>query len=323
MNRRDTLFALLAIGAVPLPAAGQQARVYRIGVIHHGGTYDSAVNGLRDGLKELGFEEGKHYILHLRDAKGDPRVVEGMAKGLEDEKVDLVYAVTTSVTTEAKRATKSVRIVFYVGSDPVVAGLVEQFRKPGGRLTGVFSRFTDLTGKRLELLQEISPKIRRVVTFYNPNAPTVNRSLTIGREAAQKLKLELIERTITSVDDLRAGLRALRPGEADAFSYMSDVTVISQADLVVEAARTNRMLAMFSDAAIVAKGGLASYGQSYHTIGRLCARFVHRVLLGAEPKDLPVEQLDRVHFAINLRTAKALGITVPPSILTRADEVIR
>ena len=323
MNRRDALIAFVALAAFPVATAGQQARIYRIGVIHHGGTYDLVINGLRDGLKELGFEEGKHYILHLRDAKGDPGVVEGMATGLEDEKVDLIYAVTTSVATATKRATKSVRIVFYAGGDPVVAGLVEQFRKPGGRLTGVFSRFTDLTGKRLELLQQISPKIRRIVTFYNPNSPNVIRSLTIAREAAQKLKLQLIERTITSVDELRAGLRALRPGEADAFSYMSDAMVISQLDLIVEAARTKRMLAIFSDAAIVAKGGLASYGQSYHTIGKLCAKFVHRVLLGADPGDLPVEQLDRVHFAINLKTAKAIGITVPVSVLTRADEVIR
>ena len=126
MKRRDAIISLVALGAAPLTAAGQQARVYRIGVIHHGGTYDLVVNGLREGLKKLGFEEGRHFILHLRDAKGDPKPVEGMAKALEDEKVDLIYAVTTSVTLATKRATKAVRIVFYAGADPVQAGCAEE-----------------------------------------------------------------------------------------------------------------------------------------------------------------------------------------------------
>jgi putative ABC transport system substrate-binding protein len=317
------VLTLLALGAAPLAAKAQQARVYRVGVIHHGGTYDLAVNGLRDGLKELGFEEGKQFIFHLRDAKGDPKAVEAIARGLEGERVDLIYSVTTTVTLATKRATKSVPIVFYAGVDPVAAGLVEQFRKPGGRLTGIYSRFTDLSGKRLELLKAMAPKIRRIVAYYNPDNLMNQRSMAISREAAQQLKLELIERPVASVEELRASLRALRPGEADAFGYMSDSMVISQSDLIIETARAKRMLTIFSDKASVAKGGLASYGQSYYTIGQLSAKLVHRVLLGADPGNLPIEQLDRIHFAINLKTAKTLGLTIPQSVLARADEVIR
>jgi putative ABC transport system substrate-binding protein len=231
--------------------------------------------------------------------------------------------VSTSVTSATKRATKSVPIVFYAGVDPVAAGLVEQFRKPGGRHTGIYSRYVDLTAKRLELLKELAPKTQRVVVFYNPDNLSGQRSVAIAREAARQLKLNLIERQIASVEELHAGLRALRPGEADAFGYMADAMVISQSDLIIEIAKAKRMLTIFADPATVAKGGLASYGESYYSIGQLSAKLVHRVLLGADPGDLPIEQLDRVHFVINLKTASALGLTIPQSVLARADEVIQ
>ena len=129
-------------------------------------------------------------------------------------------AVATSVTLTAKRATKRVPIVFYVGTDPVASGLVESFRKPGGRLTGIHSGFTDLTAKRLELLKEMIPKLRRAVTFYNPDNPAAQQSIKIARGAASRLKMGLVERPVASVEELRAGLRALRPGDADAFFYV-------------------------------------------------------------------------------------------------------
>lgn len=322
MNRRETILVLAALGAFPVAAVGQPARVYRIGVIHHGGIYLSVIDGLRDGLKALRFNEEKQYILHLRDAKGDLKAVETLAKSLESEKVDLIFSVTTSATRAAKDATKNVRIVFYAGGDPVTAGLVEQFRRPGGRLTGIYGRFTDLTAKRIELLKEISPKARRFVTFFNPGNPGLGGVLQ-AREAVQRLKLELIERPVTSVEELRAGLRALRTGEADAFAYMADPLVISQTDLIIETALRKKLLTMFADSSSVEKGGLASYGQSYFKIGQLAAKLVQSVLLGADPATMPVEQLDQIHFAINLRTAKALGLTISPAVMARVDEVFR
>jgi putative tryptophan/tyrosine transport system substrate-binding protein len=323
MNRRDAVLALLALGSVPIAVSAQQARVYRVGVIHHGGLYDLALNGLRDGLRERGFEEGKQYLFHVRDARGDPNLVAAMAKGLETEKVDVIYSVSTSITLATRRATKSVPIVFYAGVDPVAAGLVEQFRKPGGRLTGIYSRYIDLTAKRLELLKELAPKTQRVVVFYNPNNVSGQRSVAIAREAARQLKMTLLERQVASVEELHAGLRALRPGEADAFGYMADAMVISQSDTIIEVAKANRMLTIFADPATVAKGALASYGESYYSIGHLSANLVRRVLLGADPGNLPIEQLDRIHFVINLKTATALGLTIPQAVLSRADEVIQ
>jgi ABC-type uncharacterized transport system substrate-binding protein len=317
-----TSLLILALLAAPLALEAQQAYVYRIGVILQGGPYYAAIEGLRDGLRELGLEEGKQFVLHVRDAKGDLKSVESAARSLEAEKVHLIYALATSVTLAAKRATKSVPIVFYAGTDPVAVGLVESFRKPGGRLTGIHGWFTDLTAKRLQLLKEMIPGLRRVVTFYSPDNPAAQQSLKIARDAAHQLKLELVERPVASVEALRAGLRALRPGEAEALFLVADAMVVSQEELILDAARAARMPTMLSDKGNVAKGALASYGENYFALGRLSAKHVQRILLGANAGDLPVEQLDTLHFVINLKTAKTLGLTIPQTVLARANEII-
>jgi len=318
------LAVVLTVGLAlaPLAAEAQQARVYHIGVVLHGGPYYEALDGLRDGLRELGLEEGMQFVFHVRDTKGDLKSVEAAARSLEDQKVDLIYALATSVTLAAKRATKSVPIVFYAGTDPVAVGLVKSFRKPGGRLTGIHGQFTDLTAKRLELLKEMIPGLHRVLTFYSPDNPAAQQSLKIARDAARHLKLELVERPVASVEALQAGLRALRSGEAEALFPVADAMVVSQEELIIDAAKAKRVPAMVSYKVNVAKGALASYGESYYALGRLSAKQVHRILLGANPGDLPVEQLDRLYFVINLKTAKSLGLTIPQTLLLRADHVI-
>jgi putative tryptophan/tyrosine transport system substrate-binding protein len=323
MDRRNTVFALLALGALPLAVGAQQARVYRVGVLMEGSAQSAGIDGLRDGLKALGFDEDKQYIFHVRDSKGDPKSLEAAARNLESEKVDLIFTLATSVTLAAKRATKSVPIVFYAGTDPVAIGIVDNFRKPGGRLTGIHSRNTDLTAKRLQLLKEMVPSLHRVATFYNPDNPVSQQSVKIASAAAQRLNLELVERRVISVEQLRAALRALRPGDADAIFYVSDAMVSSQPDLIIETAIEKRLPTMdqFSDS--VAKGALASYGVSYYDLGRLSAKHVHRVLLGTAPGDLPVEQVDRFWFVVNLKTAKVIGLTIPQSVLARVDEAIQ
>jgi putative ABC transport system substrate-binding protein len=323
VDRRAFIAGAVTLLVAPLAAEAQQARVYRVGVVLHGNPYYSAIDGLRDGLREVGLEDGKQFVLSVRDTKGDLKSVDALARSLEEEKVDLIYAVTASAALGVKRATKSVPIVFYVGSDPVALGLVESLRHPGGRLTGLYGQFTDLTPKRFELLKEMVPGLRRVGVFYNPDNPVARQSVKIARDAARQLKLELVERHVASVEELRAGLRALQPGEVEAIGYVSEAMVTSHAELIIETARAKRLATMFQAREIVAKGGLVSYGVSLKTIGRLSAKFVQRVLLGADPRDLPVEQLDRFHFAINLKTAKALGLTIPQSVLRRADEIIQ
>ena len=313
--------ATVILAFVHLAEAGQ-AKVHRVGVLH-GGPWYQVVDGLRDGLRELGLEEGKHLVLELRDTKGDLKAVDEAARNLERDKVDLLYAVTSSVTIGARRATTDIPIVFLAGLDPVVSGLVDSFAKPGGRLTGVHFLVTDLTAKRLEILKEILPKLRRVVTFYDPNNRMSNEAARLGREEAKRLGLNFVERHVTSVEELRQALQALKGGEADAYFFISSLIVTSQAQLIIDTARAKKLATMSQEQSLVVKGALASYGVSYHEAGRLSARYVQRILAGTNPKDLAVETVRKLELVVNLRTAREIGLTIPPNVLARADKVIK
>src|SRR5450631_303392 len=322
--RKELLVACLAalvIASAHL-AQAQQTKIYRVGVIHEGGPYYAAVDGLKDGLKELGFTEGKEYVLETRDLKGDRRAAEAAARSLEREKVDLIYTVATSVTTAVKRATTEVPIVFAVGSDPVAAGLVESFANPGGRCTGVHYR-ADLTAKRLEILKAILPGLHRVVTFYNPSNEVALADAKSAREAARQLNIELVERQVATVEELRLGVTALKPQDADAFFYTNDAMVTSQAQFIIDTARAKKLPLMFAVPSLAAQGALVGYGVQYGEIGRLSAKYVQRVLTGTSPQNLPVESLSKVELFVNLKTAREIGITIPQSVLLRADEVIQ
>ena len=271
----------------------------------------------------MGYEEGKQITLEIRDTQSDLKLVEEAARTFERERVNLIYAVATSVVTPAANATSKIPIVFSVGSDPVGSGLVQSFGKPGGRLTGVQYSTTDLTGKRLEILKEILPKLSRVVTFYNPSNRMAMEAATLAREAARHFRVQLVERHATSVEELRQRLEVLKAREADAYFYISDAMVLSQAKLVIDMAMSKRLPTMFSEQGLVAMGGLASYGQNFYEIGRLSAKYVQKVMTGSQPGDLRVEMVDKFELVLNLKTAKQIGLTIPPNVLARADKVIR
>jgi putative ABC transport system substrate-binding protein len=317
-----SLLTTLVLASVQL-AQAQQAKVYRIGVFLQGGPSYGAIDGLKAGLKELGFDAGKHYVLEIRDLKGDLKAADEAARSLERERVDLIYTVATSVSIAVKRATAEVPIVFAVGSDPVTAGLVESFAKPGGRLTGVHYLNADLTAKRLEILKEILPKLHRVVTFYDPRNPIALESVKSAREAARQLKVEIVERHVASVEELRLGLNALKAQEVDAYFYTNDAMVTSQAQFIIDTAKAKKLPTMFAEPSLVKQGALVCYGVSYYEVGRLSARYVQRVLTGASPRNLPVESFSRLAWSVNVKTARELGVTIPQGVLLRADEVIQ
>ena len=324
MNKKIFALVLVALilASVRLAEAGQ-AKFFRVEVIHHGGPHRAVVDGLRDGLRQLGYEEGKQILLEIRDTKSDPKLVEEAAKTFERERVNLIYVVTTSAATPVKNVTSKSPIVFAVGSDPVGSGLVQSFGKPGGRLTGVQYSTTDLTGKRLEILKEILPKLSRVVTFYNPSNRMAMEAAALAREAARHFRVQLIERHVTSVEELRQALQALKAKEVDAYFYTTDGMVTSQAQLVIDTAISKKLPTMFPEQSLVVMGGLASYGQNFYEIGRLSAKYVQKVMTGAEPQDLRVETVDKFELVMNLKTAKQIGLMIPPNILARATKVIK
>ena len=324
MNKKIivALLATLILMTVHL-ADAQQAKVYRIGVLLPGDAWYETINGLRAGLRELGLEEGKQFVLAIRDWKGDAKAAEAAAKNFEQEKVSLIYTTSTSSTIAARRATADIPIVFCAGTDPVVLGLVDSFAKPGGRLTGVYTPVTDLTAKRLEILKEIVPKLRRVVTFYDPRLAVAIESSKLAREAAQQMGLQLVERHFASVEELQTAVRALRAVEVHAYLAVSDPTASNQAQLIIDTARDKKLPTMFDHLSHVTRGGLASYAVSFHEVGRVSAKYVQRILTGVKPQDLPVEGIDKIDLVINLKTAKQIGLTIPPNVLVRADRVIK
>jgi putative ABC transport system substrate-binding protein len=311
------LFALCA------SAEAQQQKIYRVGVLLPGGPWYEIVEGLRLGLKQLGLEEEKQISLAIREWKGDAKAAEAAAKNFEQEKVNLIYTPSTNSTIAARRATAEIPIVFCAGTDPVVLGLVDSFAKPGGRLTGMYQPATDLTAKRLEILKEIVPKLRHVVTFYDPQRPTAIESSKLAREAAQRMGVQLVERHIASAEELQAAVQALKAREVDAYLAVSDAIASNEAQLIIDAARAKKFPTMFDFLSHVVKGGLASYAVSFHEMGRLSAKYVQRILTGVKPMDLPVEGVDKIDLVINLKTAKQIGLTVPSNVLARADRVIK
>lgn len=321
---RPIVVALLA--AVSLPPAvvnAQQSKVYRIGAIHQGGPYKAIVDGLRDGLNQSGLEEGKHFVLETRDAKGEIKAVEEAARKFERDKINMIYVVTTSAAAAVKNNSSHVPIVFAVGSDPVASGLVQSFVKPGSRLTGVQYSTTDLTGKRLEILKEMLTKLGRIVIIYNASNRIAVEAAALARQAGKQFGVQVVERHVTSVEELRQTLGALKAKEADAYFYTSDAMVTSQAQLVVSTATSKKLPTMFSEQNLVAMGGLASYGQNFRETGLLSAKYVQKIMAGAPPGDLRVEVVDKFELAINLNTAKQIGVTVPSTVLARADKVVR
>ena len=315
------LYALLLV--LCASAHAQQQKIYRVGVLVPGETWYEIVDGLRVGLKQLGLEEGKQFALAIRDWKGDAKAADAAAKNFEQEKVNLIYTTSTNSTIAARRATTDIPIVFCAGTDPVVLGLVDSFAKPGGRLTGMYQPATDLTAKRLEILKEIVPKLRRVVTFYDPSRPTAIESSKLAREAAQRMGVQLVERHAASAEEFQAAVRTLKPGEVDAYLAVSDAIASNQAQVIIDTARVKRLPTMFDFLSHVAKGGLVGYAVSFHEMGRLSAKYVQRILTGVKPMDLPVEGVDKIDLVINLKTAKQIGLTIPPNVLARADRVIK
>jgi ABC-type uncharacterized transport system substrate-binding protein len=310
--------------AAAVPAEAQQPKVYHVGVLVPGEAWYEIIAGLRVGLRELGLEEGKQFVLSIRDWKGDAKVAEEAARKFEQEKVDLIYATSTNSTIAARRATADIPIVFCAGTDPVVVGLVDSFAKPGGRLTGVYSRATDLTAKRLELLKEIVPKLRRVVTFYDQRRPTTVESSKLARETARQMDIQFVERHVASVEEFQAGVQALKAREFDGYLEMAEPIAVNQSQLIADKARILRLPTMVTFANEVFKGALATYAVSFHQVGRVSAKYVQRIVLaGVKPKDLPVQGVDKIDLVINLKTAEQIGLTIPPNVLVRADRVIR
>ena len=327
MDRRRFLLTSL-VGTVVVSLAHAQApdRVRRIGFISlraGPGAYDAA---FREALRGLGYVEGRTVEIEYRWAADSESRVERYAAELVAGKMDVLVAATTAAIRAAMRATSSIPIVMAVAADPIGSGLVRSLSHPGGNVTGLTLISTDTGAKRLQLLQDLIPAARRIGVLLRRSAtddPAINaRLIDQLQRASRQLGLSVAASTIHGEADIEAVFATFQRENIQALIVPVNSLVIDNRVRIVQLAATHRLPVMYEVEAFVAAGGLLSYGPSLADMYRRAAIYVDRILKGAKPADLPIEQPTKFDLVINLKTAKALGLTIPPSLLLRADQVI-
>ncbi len=320
---RRTFIGTLAGGLLAAPLAGeaqQAGRVYRIGFLRAGRPPDSFVAGFKQGLQELGYVEGRNIIIEYRFTDGNIEQLPGLVEELIRLKVDLILASAAPPALAAQKMTRTLPIIFVGVIDPEERGIVSRLARPGGNITGLTSHAADLNGKRLGILKELLPGLERVAVFWNPANPTNHTQLTNTEGAARKLGVQVQPLPINSPDDFEPAFKAARG--AGALLQLDSPFLLTHRTRVVELARRSRLPGIYGFKEVVEAGGLMSYGAHYEELYRRAATYVDRILKGAKAGDLPVEQPTKFELVINLKIAKALGLTIPPSLLQRADQVI-
>jgi putative tryptophan/tyrosine transport system substrate-binding protein len=318
----------LSLLATPLTAEAQQAmKVHRIGWLSPGfprPDRDPPVDAFRQGLRELGYVEGQNLIIEYRGAEGKDERLPDLAAELVGLQVEVIVAVGPTATRAAQHATHTIPTVMTGTADPVGAGFVASLARPGGNITGLSLMMTELPGKRLELLKETVPQSTRVAVLANPAFPFYKLYVNNLTVAAQALGLYLHVAEVHSADELAPAFAALSREGADALVVLSDPALMDNLlGRVADLAATHRLPAMYNWKMYAEAGGLMSYGPSLPDSHRRAATYVDKILKGANPADLPVEQPTKFELIINLKAAKAIGLTIPPTILFQANEVIK
>jgi putative ABC transport system substrate-binding protein len=313
---RLTLVALLLMG--PLAAEAQEVRrPYRIGVLNEAfAATHPTVEGLKAGLREAGLAEGRDVSFDIRFTEGDAQATRTAAAALVKAGVDLIVTSQEGPTQAVMDATQTVPIVFTLVGDPIASGLVKNLAEPERNVTGVSSLQTELAAKRLEILKTLVPTVRRVWLIHYGGDLTANKMIASARNAAPRLKLELVTRAVLNAQELALALRELRPGDG---LLAPEIATLDVPVAILAASLKSRVPAVFTTALWVGHGGLASYGPDYFAQGVQAAGLVARILRGARPAEVPVEGADRIELAVNLKTADLLGVTVPRKVMLRAE----
>jgi len=329
MNKRETIIALAALAAVPRAAMAQQAaKLARIGYLASNLAGSGPVHLLeafRQGLRDLGYVEGRNVVIEYRDAQGKLERLPALAAELVALKVDVIFAPGTQHALAAKQATTSIPVVFADIADPVARGLVTSLARPGGNITGLANLQTDLVGKWLELLKQAVPRLNQVAFLWEPGylPERAQRDLQERAEAAAKaagVRLRFVE--VRGSADLDRAFSDMVRARVDALIVWGGIMFIYERQRIAELAAKNRLPGAYTMSEFVDAGGLLSYAPNIADNFRRAAGYVDKILKGAKPADLPVEQPTKFELVVNLKTAKALGLTIPPSLLQRADRVI-
>jgi len=320
--------AILAIGLLAAPLAGeaqQPSKVPRIGYLESGavGAGTPFFEAFREGLRDLGWVEGRNIAIEVRTAEGKYERLPDLAADLVRLKVDLIFASSTPASVAAKQATTTIPIVIGRVADPVGSGLVASLARPGGNLTGWTHEGLELRVKYLDLLKEAVPRATRIGILWNPANPIHGPSLKSIEPTAQALKVELHPVGAQDPKEIESAFSALARKRVQALTVFQDGMFLAHGELITALAARRQIPAIYGTTEQAKAGGLMAYGVNLRDMYRRGAYFVDRILKGAKPADLPVEQPTKFELVINLKAAKALGLTFPQSLLQRADEVIR
>jgi putative ABC transport system substrate-binding protein len=327
MRRREFIvFAGTALFAWPLVArAQQQPKIARLGYLSFGTAAASAnrVEALREGLRDLGYVEGKNVVIEFRWSGTVEQMHEAAAE-LARMKVDIIFATSSTESESARRATNTIPIVFATHADPVGVGHVSSLPRPGGNMTGLAEIQSVITPKRLEILKATVPQVTRFGVLWSPTAPSYRPFLEAAEATGGKLGIQLLTVGVSTVADYDGAFAKMGQDRVGAvLVHGAALTARHNPRLLAELALKHRLPTMFGPRENVVAGGLMSYSPDYIDLTRRAAVYIDKILKGAKPADLPVEQASKYQLVINLKTAKALGLTIPPSLLQRADELIQ
>jgi len=318
--------------ALCFPAEAQQSgKIPRVGVLFIGGRNQPHLESFKQGLKERGYTEGKNILLDYRYAEGNVDRLPSLAAELVQLKVDVIVTTSGNSARAATRVTRTIPIVLTTGADPVKSGLAESLAKPGGNVTGLSVIEEDLSGKRVEILKETFPKMTRMAYLWNPlavsyseaGAPSGNPSYVQAKKAAETLGVQLLSykvRTLVETEKAFADMQKVRP---HALLVLQSPVMTLNSKRIVDLALEQQLPGMYPSNQFAQEGGLMAYGPLIGDLYRRAATYVDKILKGAKPGDLPIEQPTKFELVINLKTAKQIGLTISPNVLARADKVIK
>jgi putative ABC transport system substrate-binding protein len=281
------------------------------------------VEAFADRMKELGWVDGKSIRISYRDAEGDPEKLAAIMRELVETNVDLIVAACTPEAKAAQKATSTIPVVVAATGDPVKSGLVASWARPGGNITGISASWLDLSAKRMQVLNEVAPKVKRAGVLWNPIRGDNAIEVEVMQDAARKLGIELQSHQVRDRDELDLTLDAMTKNGTQALTQAGDPVMYNYARHLIDFAGSRRIPAIYDNRFFVDNGGLMSYGPNLPELHRRAADYVDKILKGAKPADLPFQQPSKFELVVNLNAAKALGIEVPKALLLRADDVIR
>jgi putative tryptophan/tyrosine transport system substrate-binding protein len=322
MRRREFIGLIGGVAAWPFAVRAQQNSVPVVGFLHFSKPGLPLQDEFLQGLKDTGYFVGQNFAIEYRWAEGQYDRSQAMAADLVGRKVDVIAAFGPPLARAAKDATSTIPIVFEVGNDAVEAELVTGLARPGGNATGLSVLFIQMTPKLLELISEIVPQVRIVGLLVNPNSPTAEPTIRDAQEAARAKGVQLAIVKAGTVSEIDAAFAALTDLRADALIVGADPFLGNQGQQLITQAAWRKIPAIYFSGGFTASGGLISYGADLAAVYRRMSVYVGKILRGEKPANLPVEQPTKFNLSINLKTAKALGLNMPPSLLGRADQVI-